>query len=241
MIKYVGKKILNSNFYKKVSLIKDGDDIKVKVAVDEKFKNILTIKTDTKLITEQIEGLSDFGKIKEIVLYFLRNNKICSLEQHIDKIVVGSTSSRQLILKLDNKYKDLINIIINKYENDRLEFVNNYCEKDVYITGVTSGISSYCLGDNIVLRIMRHNENIISFDKNFLKEYLKNIIDNCKSYIKTNNDYFMYDIHIDGIKISLVKSYIPPELLHDIYVMVFNRNYDIDFKESKQYKLEGIK
>ena len=165
------------------------------------------------------------------------------MEQLSDKIVIGSTSSRKLILQLDSRYKDLINIIFDKYQSDRLEFITKHCEKDVYIQCSYRKSGCY-LVDNVVsvFCMVQPNGDIISIDKKFLKEYLKNIIDNSKGYIRTDSVFseLMYKMYIDGIKLSISTQYLK-ELLHDIYSWVFNRNYNDEFIDDKQYKLEGIK
>ena len=254
MIKYIGKKHLNSNFYKQIVLKQESDFVKVRTVVDERLKNITSIELDTKPITSRIEDLDDYHKIEEIISYFLRNNTICELSQEADKIVITSTSSRTLVLKLGKKYTPLIKIITDKYNIDRLEYIDKCTQKNIHIRTlylndklkIISGTSSYFEGYEksdknktaLVLTLASTKGKIASFDKAFIIEYIKEVL-----YTSTKKAMIIDNHDRNGIKIYLgdKKIEVPEELKHEIYLLVMNRYSEISQMNNKQYKLEGIK
>lgn len=252
MLRYSGKKHLNSNLYKQISLKSEAEDVKVKVSLDERFKMAQLLELDTKVITEQIDGLSDFEKIKEIVLYFLRNNRICSIEEYDNKIVVTSTSSRRLILQLNRKYQELLDIIIKKYENDRLQFLDTVEYDTLYIQGeyfdidrnrISRNCTNYYVGKDketgniaVVLTLFDNKNGISSFDKNFIMNYLNELIN-------ADERYIVYVVNkLGGHLYTCDKSIrLPFTLTEDLKSVVSKRNYEILKMRGRQYKLEGIK
>ena len=50
MIRYIGKKHLDSNFYSRITLQQENDFIKVRTLPDEKSKNILLTNKHTKTV-----------------------------------------------------------------------------------------------------------------------------------------------------------------------------------------------
>lgn len=255
MIRYIGKKNLNSNFYKRIILKQENGFVKVRTVLEDKFKNMPTEMLDTKTITEQIEGLDDYESVKEIVSYFLRNNIICEISQEIDKIVIRSTSNRTLTLSLSNEYSPLLKLIVDKYNNDRLQFLDKCSnKKNTYIRTVhlndagkiISGTSNYFEGYNkydrseevIVLTLASKNGDIVTFDKKFIMEYIKEIISNrSKEIICFNrNDRIGLSIFVDGKTIK-----VPDDISHEVKLLIYNRNIEIKKMNNKQLKLEGIK
>ena len=254
MIKYIGKKHLNSNFYKQIVLKQESDFVKVRTVVDERLKNVTSIELDTKPITSRIEDLDDYHKIEEIILYFLRNNTICELSQEADKLVITSTSSRTLVLKLGKKYTPLIKNIIDKYNIDRLEYIDKCNERNIHIRTlylddklhIISGTSSYFEGYEksdknktaLVLTLASKKGKIATFDKAFITEYIKEVLHTSDKEATIINNYDR-----SGIRIYLgdKKIEVPEELKREIYLLVVNRNYEISQMNNKQYKLEGIK
>lgn len=247
MIKYIGKKHLNSNFYKQISLKKENDYIKVRAIVDERFKNVPKIKIDTQMITEQIECLDDYEKIKEIVLYFLRNNTIYEITQNKDEIIISSTSSRKLVLNLTNEYKELLGLIINKYQNDRLSFIEKCNEENIHIrtvyfderikirantTGYFIGIDKINEDSALVLSLLSKNHEIVSFDKEFIINYIKELINKCEREIIYIKDELEGKLFVNG---KIIR--IPEELLREVYFLVFNRNKEIYDINNNQLKL----
>lgn len=116
-MKYIGKKHLNSNMYKKIRMKEKDGKVVISAIPDEKYKNMELLKTSTPDITDTIDGLNDGGKIEEITKYFLRNNTIRSIKQNGEEIIVSSTSGRHLVINLSNKYLNILNLILDKYQN----------------------------------------------------------------------------------------------------------------------------
>ena len=255
-IRYIGKKHLNSNFYKRIVLQQEDEIIKVRTVVDSQFKDKETIKIDTKVITKQLDGLDDYESVKEIVSYFLRNNTICEISQEVDKIVVNSTSNRTLSLVLDKTYAPILKIIIDKYNNDRLQFIDKNTKEDVYVRtthldekfNITSGTSSYFKGYNkydsseevIVLTLASKKGEIVKFDKIFLMEYIKEILNNSsKTIINFNrNDRTGLCIFLDN---RMIKVPDDDNIVDEVRILINNRNSEIIEMNNKQLKLEGRK
>lgn len=252
MIKYIGKKHLNSNFYKQVSLKQEEAHINVRAVVDERFKNSLSLKLSTPVITEQIKKMDDYEKVKELIQYFLRNNTICEILQNDGEIIVTSTASRKLVLQLGVKYQELVHLILAKYQNDRLQFVNSCEEENIYIQisqvgkhfKIVKNVSNYYAGickydgeTALVLTLLTNKNGIVSWDKKFIVDYIKDIIDNTNKFILFMNNTVDSTLRIVGEKFIRI----PMELSKEVSIMVLNRNYEIQQMEGKQYKLEGIK
>ena len=113
-MKYIGKKHLNSNMYKKIRMKEKDGKVVISAIPDEKYKNMELLKTSTPDITDTIDGLNDGGKIEEITKYFLRNNTIRSIKQNGEEIIVSSTSGRHLVINLSNKYLNILNLILSR-------------------------------------------------------------------------------------------------------------------------------
>lgn len=252
MIKYIGKKHLNSNLYRRISLKRVNDYIEVKTLVDERFKNVPTIKVDNLNILQQIDGLDDYGKIKEIVMYFLRNNVICELIQTKDRIVVISTSSRVLELQLSHEYQSLMNDIINKYNNDRLRFLTNCPLKKICIQlrkynekyRDDKSTSNYSISKDVVgkkqilLTLLEKRGKLAPFEKKFMVDYIKSLINESVEMIDYYSNVYRTHLYINEKIIDM-----PIELIKEfgITTAMLNRNFELSEMNDKQYKLEGIK
>lgn len=145
-MKYIGKKHLNSNMYKKIRMKEKDGKVVISAIPDEKYKNMELLKTSTPDITDTIDGLNDGGKIEEITKYFLRNNTIRLIKQNGEEIIVSSTSGRHLVISLSNKYLNILNLILDKYQNDRLKFLDKVSDKNlIHITTCYKGYKGHLL------------------------------------------------------------------------------------------------
>ncbi|MBE6149422.1 MAG: hypothetical protein E7170_01700 [Firmicutes bacterium] len=214
MIKYIGKKHLNSNLYKKIILKENDDYIEIKSLVDERFKNVPTLKLSNLNILEQIEGMNETQIIEEIVMYFLRNNDIYEVIQTKGKIIVVSASSRILELQISNKFNSLVNDIINKYNVDRIKFINdNTFEKIVinlnpYSTQYKNvdSISSYFVyNNNLFLTLLNKNYNLVKFEEEFIYNYIDCLINKSTDVLRYEYDGLRYDIYLDDLIIEIPK------------------------------------
>lgn len=257
-MRFVGKKHLNSNMYKKIRITEKNNEIVINTTPDERFAKIEKLKLSTPYITDVIGQLSEEEKVEEIVKYFLRNNVICELIQKSDSIVVGSTSGTQLVICLSKKFSNILNIIIEKYEIDRLKFLNQSDIKNVRIIQkhydeylhLISKISFYQEGfikkrndilaeDNIekaiILCLLSGDDNkIAKFDEKFIDSYLKKFIDETSNYIDVVEDNYNFIFYIsDGDKLI----YLSKELLKKYKGYIYNHNQYIINESKKQLSL----
>lgn len=214
-MKYTCKKHLNSNMYKKIRMKEKNGEVLISAIPNEKYKNVELIKTSTPYITDTISDLPEEEKLEEITKYFLRNNTICALVQKGKEIVVTSISGRQLVINLPKKYSSILNLILAKYQNDRLKFLSetnineihiteSYLDENLHLISSESsyGVSSTSIIDEnkvIHLNLMSQNGKLAKFDLDFIDKYLKDFINNnpnriyliCKNY---EQKYGLFDI-----------------------------------------------
>lgn len=255
MIKYIGMKYLNSGHYKKILLKKENDYVKVRTVADEKTKKIATIKIDVTPITEQIKELDEYHKIEEVVLYFLRNNTICEISQENDNVVVSSASGCELILNLSKEYNPLLSHIIDKYNMDRLEYIDNCDQRRIHIrtthlnekNKIVSQTSNYFeeyekdKEENIlVLTLAKNKKGVAIFDKVFIMEYIKELLERTEEKITYFDNVVGHPKY--GIKVWIDDKRIdvPEEIEKEVKSLILNRNEEIKRMNQKQYKLEGI-
>lgn len=166
--------------------------------------------------------------------------------------MVTSTSSRRLILQLNRKYQELLDIIIKKYENDRLQFLDTVEYDTLYIQGeyfdidrnrISRNCTNYYVGKDketgniaVVLTLFDNKNGISSFDKNFIMNYLNELIN-------ADERYIVYVVNkLGGHLYTCDKSIrLPFTLTEDLKSVVSKRNYEILKMRGRQYKLEGIK
>lgn len=256
-MKYIGKKHLNSNMYKKIRMKEKDGKVVISAIPDEKYKNMELLKTSTPDITDTIDGLNDEEKIEEITKYFLRNNTIRSIKQNGGEIIVSSTSDRHLVINLSKKYLNILNLILDKYQNDRLKFLDKVSDKN--LIQITTGYvdhsfrnfnseSSYGIhyitkpydlenvAEAVHLNLMEiHHKKISKFDLDFLDEYLKEFINNNPNTIKLIWNYYELKYGFsDGDRVIELPEY----LCRKYEDMVYKHNKFIEKEGNKQLCLE---
>lgn len=250
-MKYIGKKHLNSNMYKKIRIREKDGELLISAIPNEKYKNVELIKTSTPYITDIISDLTEEKKLEEIIKYFLRNNTISSVAQKDNEIIVTSISGRQLVTNLPKKYSSILNLILDKYQNDRLKFLSEIDIKEIHITEAyldekfnlislesSYGVSSTSLIDKnevIHLNLMSQNGKLAKFDLDFIDEYLKDFINNNPNHIylickKYEQEYGLFDTS-SKIKLSL-------DLFRKYQKEVIKHNKYIENENKKQLCLE---
>lgn len=256
-MKYIGKKHLNSNMHKKIRIKENDGEVVINAIVDEKYNNMELLKTLTPDITDTIDGLNDEEKIEEITKYFLRNNTIRSIKQNGGEIIVSSTSGRHLVINLSKKYLNILNLISDKYQNDRLKFLDKVSDKNlIHITtgyvdhsfknfnnessyGIHYITKPYDFEDELEvvhLNLMKINDKKISnFDLEFLDYYLKEFINNNPNIIKLIRSYseLKYGFS-DGNRVIEL----PEDLYRKYEDMAKEHNEFITKEENKQLCLE---
>lgn len=253
-MKLSGKKHLNSNLYDKIVIKELENDIKISVSPDKRFKNAELIKTSGSNISDAISKLDEKEKLIEIIKYFLRNNMICQISENDNKIVITSTSNRKLILNLSSKYLDILNYIIEKYNSDRIQFIEECDVNKIYIrtayfdgspikyvTKTTSyGIFYEEMIDDeeevLVLTLMQKNKKLASFDEEFIDEFIKKYIEESEE-IKTHIDY--RDNNYSWTSISDLKTIVAPfDIIRKYNINLLNHNYKVKKEKAKQLCLE---
>lgn len=245
-MKFHGKNHLNSNMYKKLRIKENKSEIEVVAIPDERFKKVELVKTVTPYITDTITELTEKEKLREIVEYFLRNNIICEIIQKDDKIVVTSTSDRQLILSLSRKHTAILNMIIEKYKNDRLKFIEECNVEKVHIRNtyidqhfnIISNTSSYQVAytnndkneEVLLITLMSKGDKLAKFDEEFIDEFMKDFISKSEQ-IHAIADYY-------NMKYGWFSNYkmieLPSNLFKKYHTDTLNHNYHFNKENKKQ-------
>lgn len=177
-IKLRGISNLNSNDYDTIIVRELYDNILIQIdRAERKWSGEQTTFT----FYDYLKEIDDNNKLKEVIKYFLENNKIISIMDKVnvknhDKTftVVSTISGKKLLLQLNNKeeYKQLRELILIKYNMDRLSFLNN-CNSDTVKVEGSDNCSSYKIKENeIRLVVADKNKNDICFLKEFITEQL---------------------------------------------------------------------
>lgn len=244
-MKYIGKKHLNSNMYKKIRMKEKNGELLISAIPDETYKNVELIKTSTPYITDTINDLTEEKKVEEITKYFLRNNTICSIAQKDNEIIINSISGRQLVINLPKKYSSILNLILAKYQNDRLKFLSETNINEIYITKgyidekfhLISSESSYKVGyigmddkEVIHLNLMSQNGKLAKFDLDFIDEYLKDFINNNPDCIYLICNYYELEY---GLFDTISKIHLPSDLFQKYQAEVIKHN-NVIYNENKK-------
>ena len=178
------------------------------------------------------------------------------LKQEGNKILVTSTSSRKLILEQGAIYREFIQDIIQKYENDRLRFVEEHKTENVHIRSlylsntfqIEHSESSYFIGKRedteesilVLTLLMKQDGDIATFDQKFIMDYLKKVIDNSEHeiiYWETEHLFKMI-YYYQGMKEMEMSASLEEEM--NITCFINEKNKQIKEANQKQLKLEGI-
>jgi len=261
--KIVGQKHLDSNLYERIIIgnkQKDKNTILI-TAKTEKYKNVETIKTTSKTFMESIKDIREEYKLEEIVDYFLRNNIIYTVKED-NGIMALSTSGRKLHCKAYFKKDDyqivrkLNNLIIEKYKNDRLLFLEANKEVKNYRITTSANIIAYNQpGDFVELSLLSLRQQdksweLAEFEEKFLKEFIyeKIVEENEYATIKYRecyNSYFgeiflspCFKIYCGELEFYLYD--FSRKLERELGIMIMNYNYSREENLKRQLKLEGI-
>lgn len=126
------QKILNAGNYKRIHI---ADNINV-YGEKNNFDTILTTE-----FVQSLKGLSNIEKKQEVIRYFLRNNKICTITKEYatteyiantqwvtkERLVIKSLSGKILRIEKNDEAltEELLKEIDIKYEMDRIDYFNN--------------------------------------------------------------------------------------------------------------------
>lgn len=221
-MKINGLKHLNSNWYDSI-MIRNINKNETIVDVKNSTK-IDTIKSDSSFYNE-IKKLSDKEKIAEIIKYYLRNNRIISIKskEELEKYkgeFLTIRGSRDLYLQLDKNSvdKNIINLIINKYIQDRKCVYNNtlknikvsFGEGESYYTIVNDDFL-YKDEEVLSIKLASINNKLLSFEEdffiNFIKEKINNVDEEVEFKYKNGLPQFLLFKGIESMRFSDYKGY----------------------------------
>ena len=129
-VKLRGIANLNSNDYDVIVIRELYDNLLIQA--DRSKRNWSGEKT-TFVFSDYLKEIDDNNKMEEVIKYFLENNTIVSI---IDKAniknydkpftVISTNSEKRLLLQLENKeeYQKIRELVLQKYNFDRLKFLN---------------------------------------------------------------------------------------------------------------------
>lgn len=181
-MKINGLKHLNNNFYDYI-MIRNLDMEYTKIDVKSDLK-IDTLKNKNTFYNN-IKNLSEKDKIKEIIRYYLRNNKIYSITDkcelsHYDGYFTVIEGNRNLYLQLKENSldKEILNEIKEKYIMDRYQYVTkndfnkidisySYRESSCYLDKYRNEI------ENVLNITLKDNDGrLVKFEEEFILNYM---------------------------------------------------------------------
>lgn len=233
-MKIYNKSCLNSNWYQRISIVQDTEDIKVYTNMDKRYENIITTKTDSPF-TLQLENLSEEEKIKKIVTYYLYHNILTSVFKR-NKIYCVSLDGRKLNLSLPNEVLEkLWNNILTKYYNDRVQLLESWKDISYYRIDLGAEISFIQklefkgIPDIIGIQICDYETEFLS---SFLTDKLNSVGDSAiiskvndqTSKITCGNTTIDYNMQLDYLIKNIILEY----------------NETLENNRKRQRKLEDI-
>ena len=241
-VKLRGIANLNSNDYDVIVIRELYDNLLIQA--DRRKRNWSGEKT-TFVFSDYLKEIDDNNKMEEVIKYFLENNTIVSI---IDKAniknydkpftVISTNSGKRLLLQLENKeeYQKIRELVLQKYNFDRLKFLNKNCDINIVTVDGSDNYSSYGIKENkIKLVIADKNESEICFFKNFVAEQLSNVIEDETQFIKSNDD----ELFCENFRI-ISHSNLLTNVLYDAYMKHNCDVYENNKEKKKQLKLEGF-
>lgn len=247
-MKFNGLKYLNSNWYDYI-MIRNLylDETKIDIKCNDKIDNI----TISPIFYDNIKKLSDKDKINEIIRYYLRNNKIHSLEDNAilnyyegNFIAIEGTRNLYLQLKEDSIDNEIKKEIKEKYIKDRYEYIfnNNFKNIEICLLESETSYSTYIENEEEILSInlMNREKNLLPFEKEFFNEFIKYLFNTTNKkidyYVKGASvhylknfqnlkfgEFFGFYFKSDKFLIKVNKS-----LFNDLYYLMIEHNNKID-------------
>ena len=177
-VKIIGKKHINCDSYDKLSIQKFHDILEIKASTREKQEYYRDEK-----VLDQIRGQNEEELIAYLINYYLDNNDISDINYKKD-LMCKSVDDRLLCFKsyASSFSKDFIKkiyqLMLCKYIDDRNYFIENVKFSNIDIQ-LKDGNSSYKVDENsdiLNLTISISNKKIESYEEDFLKKFILNIL-----------------------------------------------------------------
>ncbi|MBQ3021144.1 MAG: hypothetical protein IJD92_02830 [Bacilli bacterium] len=240
-MKINGLKHLNNNWYDSI-MIRNTDSNETKINIKNK-DNINSIYNSS--FSDSIKYLSEKDKINEIIRYYLRNNKIYSINdktklEYYDGYFIAIEGTRNLYLQLkDNSIdKEVLEEIKEKYISDRYEYLYNLDIKNIdfsyFIDESSYYVSKYRNEVEDVLNIqLKSNDNKVlsKFEKDFLLDYIK--------YLFSKTDQKIYERHV-GISIYMYKYYDTLKFGEFPGIYIGNKDFILKINYSIFKEIDGL-
>lgn len=222
-MKFNGLKHLNSNWYDYI-MIRNLNSYETKIDVKCSDK-INTLKSNPTFYNN-IKCLDDKNKINEIIRYYLRNNKIHSLEdnaiiKHYDGNFIAIEGTRNLYLQLkeDSLDKEILDEIKEKYIRDRYEYLFNNDFQNIEICLREKETSYYTYIENeeeiLSISLIVKDKTLLDFERKFFDKFIKYIFD------KTDKKINYY---VNGLSVYYARNF---------YNLKFGEFFGLYFKSDK--------
>lgn len=259
-VKINGLKYLDSNNYDSI-MIRGNENYQIDVKSQNLEFNQLLVShkfqgqpVSTKFSTE-IKNQTDEEKIREIVKKYLEYSVISEIANvyhisHYDGWFNKISGTRNLYLQISNpNFKDIYQMILRKYIDDRLKFcsVNSEINNIVIDCSINS---SYSLKQgNINFVLMKDENGIAKIEKEFFKELISNKLNQVnKPAVLSHNCIIINDVNT---KIMIGTIYLncgnlnieikgDMELFKMLEEIIREYNNDLEQTKKMQLKLEGF-
>lgn len=169
--------LLDANCYDSITI--NNSNVRVKGKKQDVY-----MKSDNPF-SKSINGKSDLTKKNDIIDYYLRNNRIKSIDDNYfgsKKIVKRLESSSGKVLEIDHIDDfDTIRRIQGKYNQDRYDFtLNGLDDSNKILIRASKNCSSYTKNGRTIIYSMVFNrdgseEKLVPFEKVFLKDLIEMI------------------------------------------------------------------
>lgn len=239
-VKLRGIANLNSNDYDVIVIRELYDNLLIQA---DRLKRNWSGEKTTFVFSDYLKEIDDNNKMEEVIKYFLENNTIVSI---IDKAniksydkpftVISTNSGKRLLLQLENKeeYQKIRELVLQKYNFDRLKFLNKNCDINIVTADGSDNYSSYGIKENkINLVIADKNESEVCFFKNFVAGQLSDVIEDETQFI--NDD----ELSCENFRI-ISHSNLLTNVLYDAHMKHNCDVYENNKEKKKQLKLEGF-
>lgn len=230
-----GKRLLNSNIYEKIVLTITPVDLSVDVTGDMGIEQELE-KTSTLPITETMRTDNVKNASYDLADYYQRFGKVTSISMH-DGNVIFKNNIQSFVIPYSIDTIGGINLLINKFNDDRLNFLDKYKDLDLKI--VYTDESSYQIieenGKKYILLNIYQNGITLMHDGYFISNLFDEMLNTSEEveHIAIRPiDENIYNIAIGNRIISYssdMKRYV-----HKSYMKRLERIME---NEEKQYKL----
>ena len=259
------KKKLNSNNYKKIVITQNKEDIKINVTGE--LINFPMQMTGVPF-TETILSYDKRLITTEVMEYFKRNNVINYIKEGKVKGYDGNYISfgnlyndRTLSFKLDCSFKENYNSILNKYQEDRIKFLEKHNDITLIKIWEHSKISQYSACQDaelnfnspffqeksekmqkcLVLVVLAKKSNeLIDFDQRFIQDYLYKKIfladESEEFYMTSSSPYVNYGII--KVKSHNICIELPGHFYEYIQNLLIERKMYLKYLDENQMKLK---